>query len=97
VGALERAACLSLQEYQTGIRRSIADCVQSLFRYGLTWTLYNRDSEKFVNMSQTEPQLCLFNHLTYMAEYPCIQLHLCCQAMTLHANDSCTVLFLGQS
>jgi len=54
VGALERAACLSLQEYQTGIRRSIADCVQALFRYGLTVTLYNGDSENFVNMSQTD-------------------------------------------
>jgi hypothetical protein len=53
VGALERAVCLSLQEYQTGIRRSIADCVQALFRYRLTVTMYRT----FHNV------LCDYKHL----------------------------------
>ncbi|XP_069676446.1 E3 SUMO-protein ligase RanBP2 isoform X2 [Periplaneta americana] len=33
VSVLERATCLSLQENQAGVRRSIADCVQALFSF----------------------------------------------------------------
>jgi hypothetical protein len=82
VGALERAACLSLQESQAGIHRSIADCVQALFRYELTITLYNEENLNFVIKTKTDPKLCLFIPLTWMAEYACIQVHLCCWVMT---------------